>query len=112
MKNLAVASDILHWDEVASNLDINGLGDSIPPNIPQRNLLNDLACHVREISALNMYGVHEPDKTLALFRLVMKRCDCDLDELKLDCFFRHSPEPDGWGDALSLPEYQEWMDAL
>jgi len=112
MKSLATASNLPDWDEQASNLAITGLGDPIPADIIEADLINIIACNIREVSASPMYGQHYPEETSRFLGNVVKLCNYSLTNSQIEIFGKHRSEADGWGGCVSSEQLQKWKNVI
>ena len=112
MFKLAEATDIRQWDSDASKISITGLGDELPSDLKNCDIINQITCNIREISAAPINSVHDPKVTNTFLNKAAIISGIKLVGLNLNPFCKHKLDNDGWGKPVSLELLNEWHNAI
>lgn len=114
MMELLSTENIPQWNEELNQINISGLGDPLPsklledfPNYEKK--LDQITQNLREISAAQIFGKWIPENSYLPLKKLQKLSGIRISkEYDLELFKKHNPEPEGWGDPVSLELIEKW----
>ncbi|HWB06397.1 MAG TPA: hypothetical protein VG796_25460 [Verrucomicrobiales bacterium] len=107
---LAKAKDIKDWIESDRHLTLDGLGSPIPESIAHIPNINDIACHIREITESQLCCAYNARGAVEDLKKAAELCHVDLrSEVNLWLFLKGSLFRSEWADPVRDELYDRWI---
>lgn len=108
LEDAAISTSIVDWYTLGSKLQVNGLGDPLPPPLDSIPQLVEVIEEAREIAASQMYSVWVPKEVLAYLAAVAVLTGFEPQHLARTALRLQAADDTGWGRAISKRVRDGW----